>query len=416
MTKIIISYRRSDSDLFAGRIRDRLASTFGEESIFIDVDNIPLGKDFRVHIQEEMSRADAVLVVIGPNWLGINEHAQNRIMQDTDPVRIEVETALHNRTPIIPILFGKTPMPQPEQLPPSLKDFAYINAASVDTGRDFHRDLTRVIETLTTFLKGARRPVTASLQRGGHPSGSKAGLASLWAIPLAIGVIIAVGGSVYWLKGDASYQVSPPQPAPPQPLPPRSAPPAAAPPRDQSGTPVAGSAPAVKPAALPSPRAMTIRRSQGFGGTGGAAFDDAHINAENTQVSGLNVVVNLNPADTTQQIIGSLQAQWGDTLGPLHGGKGPYAQAPSAARFAADERIGRVDINSKSYHFPNASPPPLWIAGIAIWTDTRVYKFGDMTFGPVHQCILEYGEVFLGFFGRSGSYIDQVGCIIGKPK
>jgi hypothetical protein len=32
-------------------------------------------------------------------------------------------------------------MPKPEQLPESLRNFAYINAAPVDTGRDFHRDL-----------------------------------------------------------------------------------------------------------------------------------------------------------------------------------------------------------------------------------------------------------------------------------
>jgi hypothetical protein len=91
-----------DSDVFAGRVRDRIASRFGEDSVFIDVDNVPFGKDFRVHIQEVLAKADAVLVVVGSKWLGRGKRSNTRIMDDTDPVRIELETALSKRIPIIP--------------------------------------------------------------------------------------------------------------------------------------------------------------------------------------------------------------------------------------------------------------------------------------------------------------------------
>jgi formylglycine-generating enzyme required for sulfatase activity len=162
VTKIIISYRRSDSDVFAGRLRDRIAGNFGEESVFIDVDSIPFGKDFRVHIQEAMAKADAILVVVGPRWLGGGKGGHSRIKDDTDPVRIEVETALSKGIPTIPILVGQTNMPKPEQLPESLRSFAFINAAPVDTGRDFHRDLSRVIATINTILE---RPTDADNER-----------------------------------------------------------------------------------------------------------------------------------------------------------------------------------------------------------------------------------------------------------
>jgi hypothetical protein len=152
LAKIIISYRRKDSDVFAGRVRDRIAGRYGEDSAFIDVDDMPLGKDFRVHIQEVMAQADVVLIIIGPKWLGAGKGGQSRIKDDSDPVRIEVETALGNRTPTIPILVGKTNMPKPEQLPESLHDFVFINAAPVDTGRDFHRDLNRVMATIDAIL------------------------------------------------------------------------------------------------------------------------------------------------------------------------------------------------------------------------------------------------------------------------
>jgi TIR domain len=151
LSKIIISYRRKDSDVFAGRLRDRLAARFGEDSVFIDVDSIPVGADFRVHIQEELSKADAVLVVVGPKWLGAGK-GRSRIMDSTDPVRIEIEAALSKGIVTIPIPVGKTPMPKIEQLPESLRNFAFIHAAIVDTGRDFHRDVDRLITSLDTIV------------------------------------------------------------------------------------------------------------------------------------------------------------------------------------------------------------------------------------------------------------------------
>jgi hypothetical protein len=48
--KIAISYRRADTDVMVGRIRDRLALRYGEDAVFMDIDDIPYGKDFRAHI------------------------------------------------------------------------------------------------------------------------------------------------------------------------------------------------------------------------------------------------------------------------------------------------------------------------------------------------------------------------------
>jgi hypothetical protein len=96
----------------------------------------------------------------------VGKGGNSRIKDDTDPVRIEVETALSKGIPIIPILVGSTNMPKPEQLPDSLKPFAFINAAPVATGRDFHRDLDRVIKTINTILK---LPVNPAEKTGNSP-------------------------------------------------------------------------------------------------------------------------------------------------------------------------------------------------------------------------------------------------------
>ena len=42
MPKIFLSYRRQDSAGVAGRIYDRLRQHFGDDAIFMDIDNIPL--------------------------------------------------------------------------------------------------------------------------------------------------------------------------------------------------------------------------------------------------------------------------------------------------------------------------------------------------------------------------------------
>jgi hypothetical protein len=39
--KILISYRREDSEHITGRIYDRLAAHFGGGSLFMDIDTIP---------------------------------------------------------------------------------------------------------------------------------------------------------------------------------------------------------------------------------------------------------------------------------------------------------------------------------------------------------------------------------------
>ena len=111
MPKIAISYRRADTEVMAGRIRDRLADRYGDESIFMDIDNIPFGKDFRVHISEAIVQSEILLDIVGRGWLGARG-GNRRIDDETDFVSLEVETALSNAIPIIPVLVGAARMPQ----------------------------------------------------------------------------------------------------------------------------------------------------------------------------------------------------------------------------------------------------------------------------------------------------------------
>ncbi|HEV2958025.1 MAG TPA: ABC transporter substrate-binding protein [Xanthobacteraceae bacterium] len=168
MPKLILSYRRSDSAGIAGRIFDRLSSRYGHDSVFMDVDNIPFGIDFRQYIREALAECDALIVVVGPRWVGERPDGSSRIRDETDPVRVEVETALERGIPIVPVLVDGAVMPKASDLPDSLGDFSFRNAAEVDTGRDFHPHLDRLIRSLDRLLQhAAPRPQSSGVAAAG---------------------------------------------------------------------------------------------------------------------------------------------------------------------------------------------------------------------------------------------------------
>jgi hypothetical protein len=155
--RVFLSYRRADAAAIAGRMRDRLVKHFGEESIFMDIDSIPLGRDFRAHVREEIGKSNLMVVVIGAAWVGDLPSGTTRIADDADPVRMEIEAALQLGIPTIPVLVGGAQMPNASTLPPSLAAMAYLNAAYVDDGRDFHQHMDRLVRSIVQAIRGAPR-------------------------------------------------------------------------------------------------------------------------------------------------------------------------------------------------------------------------------------------------------------------
>jgi len=162
MPTIVISYRRADTSAIAGRIFDRLAAHYGEDSVFMDIDDIPFGIDFRDHIHETLQRTDVVVAVIGPNWLGLGADGAARMQDRTDPVRVEIETALGRKTPIIPVLVDGAKMPPSTDLPAEFGNFAFINAAEVASGRDFRTHMQRLIGAIDRAAAGGAAPASAA--------------------------------------------------------------------------------------------------------------------------------------------------------------------------------------------------------------------------------------------------------------
>ena len=96
----------------AGRIYDRLSSHFGEGAVFMDVDSIPPGVDFRRYIDTAVDQCDMLLAVIGRGWAG-DAGTSRRLDDPRDFVRIELEAGLKRDLPVIPILIDRPRCPSP---------------------------------------------------------------------------------------------------------------------------------------------------------------------------------------------------------------------------------------------------------------------------------------------------------------
>lgn len=149
---VFLSYRRDDSADVTGRIYDRLVQRFGREQIFKDVDSIPLGVDFREHLGDVVGRCSVVLVVIGDRWLSAGAPGARRLDDAADFVRIEIESALERRIPVVPVLVRGAAIPGDTELPQSLRQLAYRNGLAVRADPDFHRDMDRLIAGLESHV------------------------------------------------------------------------------------------------------------------------------------------------------------------------------------------------------------------------------------------------------------------------
>ncbi len=134
--KLFISYRRSDARGIAGRLSDTLGAYFGDDRVFRDIENIAGGADFGDVIEQNLQNADAVIVLIGPEWLSTkNENGQRRLEDPKDWVAQEIAVAMESRKPVFPVLVEDASMPRAEELPDRLKPLSRYNALSISDDR-----------------------------------------------------------------------------------------------------------------------------------------------------------------------------------------------------------------------------------------------------------------------------------------
>ena len=148
MARFVISYRREDTQHFAGRIHDRLAGKFGADDVFMDIDAIDPGDDFTEAIDRALESAVALVAIIGPGWLDARDDGGNRRLENpADFVRLEIATALDRDIRVIPLLAEDARMPSADELPDDLRALSTRQAISIRHDR-FHADASELVEAL----------------------------------------------------------------------------------------------------------------------------------------------------------------------------------------------------------------------------------------------------------------------------
>jgi TIR domain len=200
--KVFISYRRRETAGHAGRLYDRLAEHFGDERVFMDVRMEP-GVDFVDQIDDAVTHCDALLSLIGAQWLDMRDAQGRRRLDDPhDFARLEVESALARDVKVIPVLLQDAKMPEPDDLPESLAPLARRHAIELSDER-WDYDVGRLIAVLDRTIGNGvppkpppppHKPIGERLRDGvaGHPARAFVAGAVLTAV---------VGALVLWAAG-----------------------------------------------------------------------------------------------------------------------------------------------------------------------------------------------------------------------
>ncbi len=191
MSRIFISYRRGDTNAWAGRLSDSLKAILGRINVFRDIEDIPPGVEFDTYIARQVGSCDVLIALIGPNWLSVQDEVGRRRLDDPkDFLRLEIATALKPNIPVIPVLVAAAAMPSHDDLPEELKPLSRRQAFEL-TDTHWSIDCQRLTATLKPYTHGTiGRPIVVRR------------------IAAAAVVVAAVGVAILWFRVSIGHKSS----------------------------------------------------------------------------------------------------------------------------------------------------------------------------------------------------------------
>lgn len=199
MGAVFLSYRRGDSEGQARALSLELERLLGHDSVFMDVDSIGLGYDFRQVLQERLASCSMMMVLIGPGWLAAADASGTRRLDvPTDFVRQEVAAALKRNIPVVPVLLQGARMPSPEQLPEEIADLSYRNGFELGHST-WESDVSEMVRRLGLLKKRADAPASPVPREAIDPGPSPR---PAWLVPAVTGLaVVALGVALFLLRG-----------------------------------------------------------------------------------------------------------------------------------------------------------------------------------------------------------------------
>jgi formylglycine-generating enzyme required for sulfatase activity len=173
MPGVFINYRRADTQAWALALFDKLAGKFGKDRVFMDLDNLEPGEDFVDKIEETLSLCDAMVVLIGRDWLNVSDREDKPRLQNPDDwVRVEIEAGLKRKIRVIPVLLDGVEMPRSPDLPETLRVLVRKQALEISPTR-YHHDVDRLIRPLEKLLDSEQPPASSASAETGPPAKAK---------------------------------------------------------------------------------------------------------------------------------------------------------------------------------------------------------------------------------------------------
>jgi hypothetical protein len=197
---IFISYRRKDAAGHAGRLGELLIKHYGRANVFMDIDSIGGGVDFRERIQSALDSSHVTLVLIGDNWLAPLPEPEGprgkqdlrRIDREDDWVHREVAAALErDDVTVLPVLVDGARMPERSELPEDLSalpNIQYCELRNSEWPYDYRR-LRRAIDRADP--EGILQRLRRRLREGSTGAKLTAAIATLAVLGSAAAVIVA---------------------------------------------------------------------------------------------------------------------------------------------------------------------------------------------------------------------------------
>jgi formylglycine-generating enzyme required for sulfatase activity len=165
--KVFVNYRRVDAEAWADRLFERLVQQFPREDVFMDINgHIPVGYPWAQWLDTQVAVCDLMLVLIGRLWAG--EFKARHEAGERDYVRVEIESALRRKIPVVPVLLGDTPVPSATELPETIRPVLELQAARLQR-TNFDTDAEALAKKVARSIALARtEPVARLVPHGDH--------------------------------------------------------------------------------------------------------------------------------------------------------------------------------------------------------------------------------------------------------
>ena len=197
---VFISYRHNDDAGMALALQSHLERAFGTDRVFMDVENLRSGEDFRPALEKAIAQCHVVLALVGAAWLG---EYRRRLEDSNDYARFEIERALELGKSIIPVLLNDAEMPHASQLFDKMRPFAYRQAFRL-THKRFPSEVQDLIATVRHELE-LQEPALGVTPGSGQPFRDRQANGEPFPMCPAM-VVVPTGSFLMGSKDDERFQ------------------------------------------------------------------------------------------------------------------------------------------------------------------------------------------------------------------